>query len=234
MNERYFVAIRALSGPIEVEAKALAADLGTTAYEERLKLTPGLPAIVLATVDEAAAVALVAKIRARGHRVQLCRASEVMDAGDMVSLKHFTMSAEGLESGTARLAWKTITAIVRARHHEAKQTETVKEKKFDLGRAVMTGGRLIKKTQTKEVVTRNESMEQVLYIFGGTIPWLLREQHTNYGGLGDAIQASAIQNFATAITEFRKRAPHARFDDSLMRRPVTDVDLYVHLLSSAP
>ncbi len=234
--ERYFVAISALTTPVEAEAKALAADLGSLAYEERLKLSAGLPAIVLTTVDGEAAKELYFKIKARGHRVQLCGSSDVVPASDMISLKHFQLGADGIESGGEQLPWSDISAFVRARHQESKvSSATVKEKKFNLGRAVLTGGLVMRKTEKREVVTREDSTEHVLYIFRSSdaTPWLLRELSTNYGGLGAAIVASSIQNFATAIAQFRARAPHARYDDSLVRRPtITDVDLYAHLVAT--
>lgn len=234
--ERYFVAISALAGPLEAEAKALAADLGSLAYEERLKLTAGLPAIVLTTVDAEAAKTLYGNIKARGHRVQLCESSDVVAASVMITLKHFQLGAGGIESDGELLPWSDISAFVRAYHHEAQtSTTTVKEKKFDLGQAVLTGGLVMRKTQTREVVTHNESTEHVLYIFRASdaAPWLLRERSTNYAGLGTAIVASAMQNFATAITQLRARVPHARYDDSLVRRPtITDVDLYARLVAT--
>jgi hypothetical protein len=61
--DRYVVAIMALGTTVEAEAQALAADLGTTAYEGRLKLVAGVPAIVLATTDIDAAQLLVGKLK---------------------------------------------------------------------------------------------------------------------------------------------------------------------------
>jgi len=237
--ERYFVAIGTLATPIEAEAKALAADLGSTAYEERLVLAAGLPAIVLATTDPAVAQALVAKLRARGHRAQVCRASDVVAADAMVSMRRFQLDAEALDSGddAARLSWADIACFVRAKHLRVTQTTTnVKEKKLAIGRAVLTGGLLTRKTETREVVKRSEDTEQVLYVFGadGATPWLLRELGTHYGALGAALAPTATANFNAALELFRKRAPQARFDDSLLRRPpVDDVDLYAHLIANA-
>ena len=235
--ERYFVAIGTLATPIEAEAKALAADLGSTAYEERLVLAAGLPAIVLATTDEAAAHALRGKLVARGHRAQVCRATDVISADAMVPMRRFQLDAEALDSGdgAARLPWTDVACFVRAKHVRVTQTTaTVKEKKLALGRAVLTGGLLTRKTETREVVKRSEDTEQVLYVFpgDGTTPWLLRELATHYGGLGAALAPTATANFNAALELFRKRAPHARFDDSLLRRPpVEDVDLYAHLIA---
>jgi len=235
--ERYFVAVGALATPIEAEAKALAADRGTTAYEERLVLAAGLPAIVLATTDAAAANALAGKLRARGHRAQVCCGSDVVAADDMVAMRRFQVDAEALDSAEgARVAWADIRCFVRAKHVRVTQTTaSVKEKKLALGRAVLTGGLIMRKTETRDVTKRSEDTEQVLYVFAaaGETPWLLRELATNYGGLGATLAPTATANFHAAIALFRQRAPHARFDDSLLRRPpVDDIDLYAHLIAN--
>ncbi len=233
--ERHVVAIISLATPVEAEAKALAADLGSTPYETRLKLTAGLPAIVMTTTDAGAAKALVGSLRGRGHRALAVAASSVVPAARMISMRHFQLDDDGLDTGDAQLPWSDISALVRARHRRTTETvERVTEKKFDLGRAVATGGMIMRKTHKSEVVTRSEDSEQVLYLFraSGDTPWLLREHATSFAGLGAALKPTASQNFAIAVETFRGHAPHARFDDSLLRRPtVTDVDLYAHVLA---
>ncbi|MEO8551951.1 MAG: hypothetical protein ABI678_18370 [Kofleriaceae bacterium] len=234
MTERYVVGMTALATPVEVEAKALAADLGTTIYEERLKLTAGVPLLALSTTDEAAARALLGKLRARGHRAQLCRASEVVAASAMTVLKHFTFDTDGLDSGGDQLPWDDVSALIQARHPiHAEKTATIKERKFDLGRTVMTGGLLTSKTSKREVVTKTDDVEHVLYLFrqSGEAPWLLREHGTNYSCLGARLDPSAARNFTTTIERFRAHAPHARFDDSLARRPIKEPDLFAHLIA---
>ncbi|HSD90534.1 MAG TPA: hypothetical protein VLB44_23575, partial [Kofleriaceae bacterium] len=128
-----------------------------------------------------------------------------------------------------------VSVMVQARHRRVTETvDQVKDKKFDLGRAIATGGLVMRKTEKREVVTRSEDSEQVLYLFrsSGETPWLLREHGTNFAGLGAALQPIASRNFAIAVEQFRGHAPAARFDDSLLRRPsVADVDLFAHVLS---
>lgn len=234
MTERYVVGLTALATPIDAEAKALAADLGTTVYEEKLKLTGGVPLLALSTTDGAAARALLAKLRARGHRAQVCSSSEVVPASGMTVLKHFTFDADGLDSGGDQLPWDDVSALIQARHHlHSEKTATIKERKFDLGRAVMTGGMLTSKTSTRDVVTKTDDVEHVLYLFrqSGEPPWLLREHGTNFSCLGTRLDPSAARNFATAVERFRAHAPHARFDDSLVRRPIKEADLFAHLIA---
>jgi hypothetical protein len=233
--DRFIVAIAKLGGPIEVEAKALATDLGNTAYETKLKLTAGLPAIVLSTTDGEAATALGAKLRARGNRALVVRSSSVIAASAMVRVRQFDLDEDGINTEVDQLPWSDISALVRARNRSQHDTtEVVKEKKFDLGRAVASGGLVLRSIQKREVVTHHESSEQVLYMFraSGDTPWLLREQGTNFRGLGGAQQATANLNFGLACDRFKARATSARYDDSLLHRPaINEVDLYAYLIS---
>ena len=66
----HVVAIASAS-PLETEAAELAAHLGTTAYEERLKLAAGLPAIVLMSADASRARQLCADFEDRADTALL-------------------------------------------------------------------------------------------------------------------------------------------------------------------
>ncbi len=229
------MAIAKLTGSLETEAKALALDLGNTPYETKLKLTAGLPAVVLSTTDGDAASALGAKLQARGHRALVVRSSSVIAASAMVRVRQFELDEDGINTEVDQLPWRDISTLVRARNRSAHDTtEVVKEKKFDLGRAVASGGLVMRKVQKREVVTHHESSEQVLYMFraSGDTPWILREQGTNFRGLGSAQQTTANVNFGLTCDRFKARATSARFDDSLLRRPqINEVDLYAYLIS---
>jgi len=233
---RIVVALTSLAGSLDAEAKALAADLGATPYETRMKLAPGVPAIVLSTTDADAATRLVGQLRARKHRAVAYRAADVVPAAKMVSMRTVQVDADGLDTGVEQLPWSDLSAIVHARTpQQPDQHDTVKERKFSIGRAAMSGGLVMTKAVKREVTTHGEAAEHVLYLFraSGDTPWLMREHGTNYRGLGFPLDPSSTRNFTAAIEHLRKHAPHAKFDDSLVRRPVPDVDLYAHLIAVA-
>lgn len=217
------VAILELAGTIESAAAALAAALGTLAYEERLKLAAGLPAVVLMTPDAARAAALVDALAQKGQPAVTFASSEVVAASEMVTLKRFAIERDALVAnvGDERLPWARVTALVRATdRRRVESTNVVAEKKFDLGRTVMTGGLVRSRTTRREVTTRADDAEPVLYLFAGdgARPWLLREQGTHYEGLGDRLAPTAPANFLATVAEFRARAPHARYDERLVTR----------------
>ena len=238
----HVVAILELAGTIERAASALAAALGTMAYDERMKLTAGLPAVVLSTPDAARAAALVAALTAAGQRTFECNSSDVTAASEMISLKRFAFESDALvatERGE-RLAWSDVAALVRATdRRRVESTTVVKEKKFDLARTVITGGLVRSRTTTRDVTTRADETEPVLYLFAasGATPWILREQGTHYEGLGDRLASTSAPNFLATVAALRTRAPHARYDERLVSRrraaDAQDLDLLAYLVAQS-
>ncbi len=254
----HVVAIAELATPIEAEAAALAADLGTTAYEERLKLAAGLPAIVLTSADPAPARELLAKLRARRHGAVSCDAAEVVPSSAMVPLRRFTFEPDALVATDvpgARLPYDDILGIFRASHQTRTETRTEgKSKQFSAGRALLTGGLVLTKNVSREEKNITQEREQLCYLFrvGGDTPWLLRERGTHYAGLGSAVGPSSAQNFVATLARLRKLSPGAVYDERLMNprnapsRPIrtgsgssesvgvssaSGVDLIAHLLA---
>ena len=215
----HIVAIAELATPLEAEAAALAADLGTTLYEERLNLLTGLPTVVLTTVDRAEAQALLAKIRARKHRAMAIDAASVMACEAMIPLRGFVLEPDRIIAGEHQLPYGEITALLRAMHRTNTETHSeTKTRQFSAGKALLTGGLAFSKTVTKEAKSAVQASEQVLYVFRGEgeTPWLLRERGTSYAGLGAALTVSSAQNFLATIAHLRKRAPAAVYDERLL------------------
>jgi hypothetical protein len=241
----YLVAIGELQGSIEGTIRPLADDLGTTPYELRLLINAGLPAVVLATVDENRARAAVAAVIRHGHVSIACQRSEVVPSASMTQLRDFRLAPEGLVADTGssdRLAYQDIAVLLRATHKTTTETiEQVKERKLRPVMALATGGLVLSKTVKREVATRTEAREQALYIFprSGASPWLLRERSARYGGLGVELRPSSLDNFARTVQRLRERAPGAAYDERLMSgRPIRGVaegveatDILAHLLA---
>lgn len=246
----FLVAITRLATAIESEARALAVDLGGVAYDQRVKLNAGMPSVVFATPDLAAARECVARVEGRGHAVVLVSADDVVRSQAMLQMKRFAFEdstasgpyrggAEGLLANEMeRRPWEEITALVRATHRSVGQAaEVVTEKKFDPLRAAITGGLVMSKKVQKVITTHAPEHEDVLYIFGlpGSTPWILRERHAQYGALGAAITLSSHENFRLSVEAIRKRAPRALYDDRLVARKSTphEDDVLAHIIALA-
>jgi hypothetical protein len=238
------IAITELRGPLEEAARLLAPDLGTTAYELKLALSGGLPAVALMTPDGSRAAAAVDAIVRRGHRAVSCARSDVVSSSGMTALRDFGMDATEVVSNSRaaeRLPFSDILALLRASHRTTTVTKTeLKERKLRPGMAIATGGLVLTKTTTREVTSKSEDREQVLYLFrrSGGAPWILRERSARYAGLGGDVGRTTLENFATTIRRLCALAPRAVYDERLVTaravRGVADgvdaTDLLAHLI----
>jgi hypothetical protein len=206
---------------VDVEAAALAPEMGTTPYEARLELAGGMPAIVLTTPDRTRASRLAEAIRARRHGVVAIDMSAVVASEDMIGMRRFRLGDAAIvaDDRGEELPYDDVFAMIRAQHrHGTEQREQVKKRSVSGARAIMTGGLVITKTVKTEVVRPIEEREQVLYLYrrsGGT-PWILHETRTSYAGLGARIAPSQLENFNRTVRELLDRVPLADYDDRLL------------------
>jgi hypothetical protein len=241
----YLVAIGALKGQIEDTLHPLAADLGTTPYELRLLLNAGLPAVVLATVDESLARAASAAISRHGHAPVFFDRRTLVPSARMTLLREPQFLPDELAASpnaAEPLPYADIAVLLKATHRTTSETtQSVKERKLRPVMAIATGGLVISKTVTRSVSSSSVQNEAVLYLFrhDSRSPWLLRERHAHYGGLGTALRPTSLENFAAVIRRLRELAPSALYDERLSNaRPMRGVaegieatDLFAHLLA---
>lgn len=224
----HLVAIAELSNDLaSAQLKALADDLGTTAYELRLLLNAGLPAVVLATTDESLAQSACAAIARHGHRAIYCDRNRIVPSSSLVVLREFEFTPTALlvdRGSTLTCAYEDISVLLRATHRTVtEQSQEVKERKLRPVMALATGGLVMSKTTVKTVTSTSAQREQVLYIFGRSndAPWLLRERAARYTGLGPAMMPSSFANFAATVTRLRSLAGNAKYDERLITsRPI--------------
>jgi hypothetical protein len=223
----YVVAIAELNASVEAEAAPLASDLGLTAYEARLMLASGMPAIVRTTPDKAQALDLLARLRTRGHGAVACDASAVVSSHAMTSMRHFRLGASSIsidDGPDDHLPYDDVIALVAAVHRRRTASESeVHDRKLSVTRAVVTGGLVMTKTTKRETRTATEEREPVLYLFrrSGGVPWIMRERGTSWAGHGRTIAPSASDNFRTTVGVLRETLPRAGYDDRLVTRRST-------------
>jgi hypothetical protein len=229
----FVVAIAELCAPVGPHASQddiaqLAADMGRAAYDARLIVAGGTPAVVKTTADRALALTILARLRSRGHGAVACDADAVVASGDMVAMRRPRLEADAItldDRPTERLPYDDILALLPAVHHRRVDTATqTRETKLSMGRALMTGGMTF--TKSVKTTTRNATEERdgVLYVFrrSGARPWILREHGTGWGALGLPLAPSESENYRGALAALRQRAPGATFDDRLMTRKATE------------
>jgi hypothetical protein len=225
----FVVAILELRGRLEDEAAALATDLGTTAYDARMLLASGTPAVVRTTDDKAQALDLLARLRGRGHGAAACDATAVVASGSMVAMRRFRLGPTAItldDRPGEQLAYDDLLALLAAVHRTRAHTEThTSEKKLSIARAVITSGLSMTKTVKKESHAAVEERENVLYLFrrSGAPPWILREGGVgDWSGHGQPLAASRLENFRLTVGALRARAPGATYDERLVTRKVQE------------
>jgi len=242
----HLVAIAALEDRSSDSLHPLAADLGTTPYELRLLLNAGLPAVVLATVDETKARAAVAAISRHGHAAVCIERRHATRSEQMVSMREPRFLPTGLSADAESnelLPYHDIAVLLRATHRSTIQTsQTIKERKLRPVMAIATGGLVLSKTVSRSVSSTSAEIESVLYLFchSARTPWILKERHANYTALGSDLQPTSFANFTTTVGKLRQLAPDAIYDERLTSaRPMRGVadgidatDLFANLLSS--
>jgi hypothetical protein len=238
----YVVAIAEINTGIDSEALALASELGKTPYEVRLTLAGGLPAVVLMTPDGERATRLMEGIYARRNGAIGADSSEVISSRVMTSMKRFRFEPDaivlddrpGLGRGSpdlgpamnaARLPFEDVSALLRATHRQQIESREKRiELKFDMGRAVLSGGLAPVRNVERVTQSKLEEREQVLYLFRRSqeAPWILRETEAVYAGLGEALGATKFVNFQRTVQVLRGRIPTAAYDERLLSRRVPE------------
>ncbi len=239
----FLVAITHLATSADEEASALAAELGGTAYEQRLRLAAGCPAIVLQTPDRDRAAEVLTRLRSRGHGAEACDDAAIVPLDSMVALRDFRFASDAIEcvgthgEPTDRVRYDDLLALVRLSDRRSEVTTTVeKQRSFSAARAIASGGLVVTKTTERASTTRSDSKEQVLALYRRAgRPLALRETSAHYDALGAERGPTTIVNFARAVDRIRALAPMAPYDDRLLQRKLRDgdggIEVVAHLVA---
>ena len=223
----YVVAVTRWASTLEEEARALAPVLGVAPYDLKLRLGGPLPVVVAREADSARARELLQLLRTRGHGAIACDLAFVPSSQQMPAPRSYRLEDEafvGLDPawGERSVRYADLLGLVHASAATLVESTTVtKDKKFSLGRAVLTGGLVMRKKTATEKRDSSEQREQVLYLIrqDGRDPMILREQRLRHQGLGARVKPTSLENFATLVALLRERATGALYDDRLFTRP---------------
>lgn len=205
--------------------QALAGALGIIAFEARQRLFGGGPSVVASFADRSQAGELAEKVSRCGVRTLIVDAKAVRMRDGVLIVRRFVFERAGLKIETHTGHQETIpyaemelfvtgTSVVGYN-----ETQTVVEKKLDLGKTLLSGGiPMTKKVERQEVVSTEES-EQRLYLYAHGRPATIFSLHgINYDGFGAEMKLSRKLNFAHLISQLRLHAVGAAFDDRLLSR----------------
>ena len=230
-------------------AVARAAQLGGLALADAVRLLGGtLPRILLRATAEGEA--LVVALAAEGFvawaeepaAVPMDRDRVVVRALDWVQ-EGFT--AQDAQGGHHACPLANVRLLQRgARTHSSTETVKTQERRFDLGKAVMSGGLLLtKKVETaKELTTHAKEPFLLVQRGDGQPDFMIYEHRMHYQCLGAEMTQATLTNLGLLGKRFQALCPQAPLDDRVARPgfvgglpllPVDPVDLSLHLVSEA-
>lgn len=223
----HVVAIHNLRDDKQNMAGALAAVLKGTAFEalSRLRAPGSGPFVVGVFAEQEQAAALAGKLESGGFSAAVLSEGELEAETGQWSIRRFGLNehelrVESVDGRSRTLAYQDIDLILRGTGiSSSTSVETTKQRTFDPGAAVLSGGlKMTKMTKTTREVTKEER-EGFFTLYAANNPTLLfRENSLVYDALGYSRGLSRSANFAQLTAEMRRRCRAARYDDRLLNR----------------
>jgi hypothetical protein len=216
----FVVFVSHLARPASAEAPEFAKLVGITEYEARLTLASPQPAIVQTTSSRDRANDTAALLRGRGHGIHVFDDEAFVPSEKMTKMDDFRLDGEGVRrvADGELLPYGDVFAILRAVHVSSSAVERPSAQRG------LRSDMLDTTPSALRVVTKQSEREQVAYFFrrSGERPWILRERHARYDGLGSDRKSIAFQNFLLTTERLREVSPMAVYDERLVRRRVAE------------
>jgi hypothetical protein len=248
----HIIAIDNLGEDREGIARALSEALGMTFYDALVRVRiPGKGPLIVASYKERnTALERAEKLGATGFRTLVLGHDEVETDKMRIIIRKFffgdsELKIEARTGETVRIEYALIDMIIHGtKIVQNTETETVKGRKFDAGRAILSGGLMTTKSVkiTQQRIT--EVREGFIHLYlRNQRPLVFLESALLYDSLGPALQLTRAANFAFVLAELRRRCPGVVYDDRLVSRaeqsrllgpmfePERHLDVAVSLLS---
>lgn len=223
----HVVAINRLQGPVDQLASSLAAALGITPFEarSRVMVPGGGPAVVGAFAESAAADACARCLHEAGFATLVLDSSAAARNDNRFDVYRIRFGIEGIEAverggGLRTIPFDAITLLLRGTAFgHAVESNVTREKKFSPGRAVLSGGLLLRKTVETVTETTTPYQKLFLMIYASEYPPLvLNPGQMDFSTLGSNLRLTREANFAWICAELRRRCASAAWDDRLQTR----------------
>lgn len=206
----------------EAATLALSAALGIAAVDARQRVAPEAPTPLARLADERAAE-IAASLRAAGVAVVDVPADGGA-SGAALDVRTIALGERGVSlapraGAPLDLPFGDLAVVLRAASAERTAVETTSTtKQLAVGRALLSGGLMMRKATTVTSKTVEEATEQSLFIAsrGGHVA-VIREHGADFSSLGAAMQVSRVANMTHLAATLRARAPSALHDDRLLR-----------------
>lgn len=224
----HIVAIHQLQGGAEQMARDLAAVLGITPYEARprVSLPGGGPVVVANFAALEPASDCAERLRAAGFVTLVVDSAQQGTDQNRRLVRQLQFTNEGLQLVTREgqslcLPYREVTLLLRgAGIVSSVEVETSTKKKFAPGRAIASGGLVMRKTIKTVTSVTNQERQPFCYIYAtGQAPLALCQAELDYTALGAERRLSQEENFNWICAELRRCCPDAVWNDRLQTRP---------------
>jgi len=203
----------------------IAAASGITAYEARQRMIGGGPAVLASFAGPELAQGLCAKLNEAGVAAFVVDTALLRSEPGPFAVRRFVLGErvlrlEAVDGVTAEIPFAEIELLLPAvRISGQTETKTVTERKFSLGRTVLSGGIPLTKKVTRQEEVTSEERTKCLYLLARNRPQIVfRQSGMSYDGFGAAMKLSQELNFAFLTGELRRLCCAATFDDRLLNR----------------
>ena len=236
----------------EADAAGIIAErLGMILFEARQKIAGGGPAVLANFADPGRAEQLVQELTRAGVPALVLDCDALRKKKQPRPVRRFLLQEQQLvietpDGETAPISYSSIDLILAASCSSGQihATKTVTERKFSIGKTLLSGGIPMTSKVKREETTSADLRDESFWLHcRGQEPALFSRSGLSYDGLGAAMQISRDLNFNYLKTALRRHAPLAGYDDRLLKRavlirllgptlnPETDLDLAVEILA---
>lgn len=232
-------------------ASVISEALGSTVFDVQQRLAGGSPIVLAKHVDLQQILKLENALKQNGIPTLVVDAEEVQKRTTQLIVSRFEIMESSLRIETkngrkGEISFQDIHLLLPVtgviRHSEKK---TVTERKFSLGKTLMTGGiPMSKKVEHQEnVETVKHRKALYLYIRRLREPAVFHQDELKFEDLGEAMKMSRELNFGFLLSEIQRLSPNAVYDDRLQKhigqarllgptlRPETNLELAVEILA---
>lgn len=249
----YLVAIHHWPQETAKVAEIVAAALNILVFEARQKIIGGEPIALASFSDQNKADELAKKITSAGIPAWVVDTHKVRNSNLPKHASRFELGTQILQveistGESLEIGYETIDLLLIATCSggQIETTKTTVQRKFSLGKTLLSGGiPLTKKVKTTETLT-SEEREKTFWLYTRTGETLIFTCNAvDYAGLGKARQLTRELNFTHLLKELQRMAPQARYNDQLLTRggqaqilgqvlnPARDLDLAFAILSQS-
>jgi hypothetical protein len=205
-------------------AAPLAEALDKTMYEARARTSDpeGGPAVVARYGEIEPAWACTGRLRANGISPILLTPEDVETDARRLLVRSFELGERGLTATsrrgeTAEIAYRDLRLFLRGvRIDEKTDLKTTEQRKFSMGRALLTQGLMMTKTVRKTEKVTSADREEFFHLYvEGRPPLVFRSGALDYRSFGPALQPSVQANFTHLVERMRQLLPEVRYSERL-------------------